>query len=119
MIFWIELLFPKTPLKNSEVFIAAGMHNLSDCFLKDGAKVLAKTISDFESCEISKLKSIYKKGSLTEASNHWPITLLGLTSKVIEKVIQDQTSASVNSRLCYTVINLVSAKIIPLTAGSF
>ena len=63
---------------------------------------------------------MYKKGSLNEASNHWPITLLPLISKVIEKVIQGQNSVSVNSRLCYTIINLVSTKIIPLiSAGSF
>ena len=63
---------------------------------------------------------MYKKGSLTEALNHWPITLLSLISKVIEKVIQDQTSASVNSKISYTIINLVSAKIILLiSAGSF
>ena len=63
---------------------------------------------------------MYKKGSLTEALNHWPITLLLLISKVIEKVIQDQTSASVNSKISYTIINLVSAKIILLiSAGSF
>ena len=63
---------------------------------------------------------MYKKGSLTEASNHWPITLLSLISKIIEKVIQDQTSASVNSEIDYTIINLVSPKIIPLiSAGTF
>ena len=63
---------------------------------------------------------MYKKGSLTEALNHQPITLLLLISKVIEKVIQDQTSASVNSKISYTIINLVSAKIILLiSAGSF
>ena len=63
---------------------------------------------------------MYKKGSLTKALNHWPITLLLLISKVIEKVIQDQTSASVNSKISYTIINLVSAKIILLiSAGSF
>ena len=53
---------------------------------------------------------MYKKDSLPRASNHWPITLLSLISKVIEKVIQDQTSASVNSKICYTIINLVSEK---------
>ena len=36
-------------------------------------------------------------GSLTEASNYRPITLLLLISKVIEKVIHDQTSTFLNS----------------------
>ena len=63
---------------------------------------------------------MHKKGFLTEASNHWPITLLSLIPKVMEKVIQDQTSASVNSKMCYRIINFVSAKIILLiSAGSF
>ena len=51
-----------------------------------------------DSCKIAKLKPIYKKGSLTEASNYRPISLLPLISKVIEKVIHDQTSAFLISR---------------------
>ena len=85
------------------------MDNLSGRFLKDGAKVLAKPITDIcnlsitsgkfpNSCKLAKLKPVYKKGSLTEASNYRPISLLPLISKVIEKVIHDQTSAFLNSR---------------------
>ena len=63
---------------------------------------------------------MYKKVSLTEPLNHWPITLLSLISKVIQKVIQDQTGTSVNFKICYTITNVVSAKIIVLiSAGSF
>ena len=51
-----------------------------------------------DSCKISKLKPIYKKDSLTEASNYRPISLLPLMSKVIEKVIHGQTSAFLDSR---------------------
>ena len=51
-----------------------------------------------DSCKIAKLKPIYKKGSLTEASNYRPICLLLLMSKVIEKVIHNQTSAFLSSR---------------------
>ena len=85
------------------------MDNLFGRFLKDGAKVLAKPVTELcnlsitsgkfpDSCKIAKLKPIYKKGSLTEASNYRPISLLPLISKVIEKVIHDQTSAFLNSR---------------------
>ena len=96
-------------LKNTNVSKAAGSDNLSGCFLKDGAEVLAKPITDLcnlsitsgkipDSRKIAKLKPIYKKGSLTEASNYRPISLLPLISKVIEKVIHDQTSTFLNSR---------------------
>ena len=115
--------------KNTNASKAAGLDNLSGRFLKDAAKVLAKRITDLwnfsitsgkfpDSCKIAKLKSIYKKGSLTEASNYRPISLLPLISKVIKKVIDDQTSVFLNSRNCYVIINLVFAKIIPLTTVS-
>ena len=98
-----------TILKNTKVSKAAGLDNLSGRFLRDGAKVLAKPITDIcnlsitsgkfpDTCKSAKLKPIYKKGSLTEASNYGPISLLPLISKVIEKVIHDQTSTFLNSR---------------------
>ena len=85
------------------------MDNLSARFLKGGAKVLAKPITDIcnlsitsgkfpDSCKLAKLKPIYKKCSLTEASDYRPISLLPLILKVIEKVIHDQTSTFLNSR---------------------
>ena len=95
-----------TILKNAKVSKAAGLDNLSGRFLKD---VLAKPITDIcilsitsgkfpDSCKLAKLKPIYKKGSLTEASNYRPISLLPLISKVIKKVIYNRTSAFLNSR---------------------
>ena len=85
------------------------MDNPSGRFLKDGAKVLAKRTTELwnlsitsgkfpDSCKIAKLKPIYKKGSLTEGSNCRPISLVPLISKVIEKVIHDQTSTFLNPR---------------------
>ena len=75
--------------KNTKVSKAAGLDNLSGRFLKDGAKVLAKPITDLfnlsitsgkfpDSCKLAKLKARYKKGSLTETSNCRPISLLPL-----------------------------------------
>ena len=98
-----------TIFKNTKVSKAAVLDNLSGHFLKAGAKVLAKPITDIcnlsitsgkflDSYKLAKLKPIYKKGSLTEASNYRPISLLLLISKVIEKVTHDQTSAFLNSR---------------------
>ena len=70
-----------TILKNTKVSKVAGLENLSDRFLIDGAKVLAKPITELcnlsitsaklpGSCKIAKLKPVYKKGSLPGASNY-------------------------------------------------
>ena len=118
-----------TIVKNTEVSKVAHLDNLSGRFLKDGAKVLAKPVTDIcnlsitsgkfpDSCKLAKLKPTYKKGSLTEASNYKPIPLLPLISKVIEKVIHNQTSTFSTLEIYYTIINLVFAKIILLTSAS-
>ena len=98
-----------TILKATQVSKAAGIDNLSGRFLKDGAKVLSKPISDLcnlsitsekfpDPCKVAKLKPLYKKGSLTEPCNYRPISLLPLIYKVTEKVIHDQTSTFLNSK---------------------
>ena len=81
---------------------AVGLDNLSGKFLKDGATVLAKPISQIcnlsmkysmfpSNCKIAKLKPMFKKGSKTASKNYRPISLRSLVSKIIEKVIHDQT----------------------------
>ena len=81
---------------------APGLDNLSGKFLKDGTTVLAKSISQIcnlsvkysifpSDCKIAKLKPLFKKGSKTDPQNYRPISLLPLVSKIIEKVIHDQT----------------------------
>ena len=53
--------------------------------------------------KVAKLNPLYKKASLTQPCNYRTISLLPLISKVIEKVIQDQTSTFLNPRnLLYT-----------------
>ena len=42
-------------------------------------------------CKIAKLKPLYKKGSKTDPKNYRPVSLLPLISKVIKKVIHNQT----------------------------
>ena len=80
----------------------AGLNILSGYFLKDGATVLAESISQIcnlsikysifpSDCKIAKLKPLFKKGSKTAPQNYRPISLLCLVSKIIEKVIHDQT----------------------------
>ena len=75
---------------------------LSGRFLKDGSKVLATPITQIcnlsiklstvpDECKIAKLKPLYKKGRKTDPKNYRPISLLPVISKILEKVIHDQT----------------------------
>ena len=42
-------------------------------------------------CKVAKLKPLYKKGTKADPKNFRPISLLPIVSKIIEKVIQNQT----------------------------
>ena len=84
-------------LRGTKVCKAAGIDDLSGRFLKDASRVLSKPISELcrsfpDACKIAKLKPLFKKGSKTNPSNYRPISLLPLISKVIEKLIHEQTS---------------------------
>ena len=91
---------------------AAGLDNLSGTFLKYGAHVLARPISQLcnlsiklnsfpRSCKIAKDEPHFEKGSKTDNQNYRPISLLPLLSKIIERIVHDQTEEflSKNKRL--------------------
>ena len=91
-------------LQNMKESKAAGIDNINGRFLKDGAKIMAKpiaqlcnlslTLSLFPSCcKIAKLKPLFKKGSKTDPQNYRPISLLPVISKVIERVVHNQTNS--------------------------
>ena len=88
-------------LKNVEVTKAAGINQVSGKFLKDGAWILAKPISELcnrsmilegfpDTCKMAKVKPIFKKGLKSDPSNYSSISLLLLLSEVFEKVALDQ-----------------------------
>ena len=94
-------------LKDTNPEKAAGIDNLSGRFLKDGAVGLALPISKpcnlsikrskFPlDCKIAKLKPLYKKVSKTDPKSYCPVSLLPLVSKVIEKIIHNQTKIFLN-----------------------
>ena len=83
---------------------AAGVDKFSGRFLKDGVNILAKPISALcilsisqrvfpSACKFAKLKPIFKKGKKTGSYNYRPISLLLSISKIIARVIHDQTNA--------------------------
>ena len=79
-------------LKNIDISKAAGVDNLPERFLKDGAAILAKRVTKIcnlsikskifpDPCKLAKLKPIFKKGSSKNPSNYRPTSLLPLISK--------------------------------------
>ena len=103
-------------LKDSKPEKAAGIDNLSGRFLKNDAVVLALPISKLFNlstkyskfpldCKIVKLKPLYKKESKTDPKNYRLISLLTLVSKVIEKVIHNQTENFLSKNKFYISIN--------------
>ena len=58
-------------------------------------KLLVQTISRGvfpDTCKVLKLKPIYKKRKMTDPFNYIPISLLLIISKVVEKIVHDQTN---------------------------
>ena len=100
-------------LRSTTIRKASGIDDLSGRFLKDGSRVLSKPISELcnlsiklgsfpDFCKIAKLKTLFKKGSKTNPSNYRPISLLLLISKIIEKLIHEQTSSFLsNNEILY------------------
>ena len=101
-------------LRSRNICKAAGIDDLSGHFLKDGSQALSKPISEMcnlsiklgsfpDSCQIPKLKLLFKKGSKTNPSNYRPILLLTLISEMIEKLIHEQTSTLLsNNEILYS-----------------
>ena len=92
----LKLLEEVNPPKSAEI------DNLAGKFLKEGAPALAPPATDLcnlftslssfpDDCKIAKLKPLYKKEAKTKPKNYRLISLLPLISKVIEKVIHNQT----------------------------
>ena len=60
---------------------AAGIDNISGKFLRDSASV----------CKTAKLKLLFKKNYKSNPKHYRPISLLSIISKIVERVLYDQT----------------------------
>ena len=109
-------------LKELKTNKATGIDNLSCCFLKDRSKVLATPLVQIcnlsiklsmvpDECKIAKLKPLYKKDKKTNPKNYRPISLLPVISKILEKVIHDQTMDFVTKKKYFIQISIRFLKI--------
>ena len=116
-------------LKELKTNKAAGIDNLPGRFLKDGSEVLATPIAQIcnlsiklstapDVYKIAKLKSLYKKGKKTDPRNYRPISLLPVISKILEKVIHDQTMEFVTKKISSTNFNQVFENFTPQVLAS-
>ena len=98
---------------------SAGLDNIAGKFLKEGASILASPLTDLcnlstslssfpDECKVAKLKPLYKIETKTKPKNYRPISLLPLISKIIEKIIHNQTQSSWMKIRYYTLISLGS-----------
>ena len=89
-------------LKEFKTNKATGIDNLAGRFLKDGSNILYTTIAKIcnlsiklasfpDKCKVAKIKPLHKKGLKTDPKNFRPISLLPLISKIIERIIHDQS----------------------------
>ena len=89
-------------LKEFKTNKATVTDNLAGRFLKDGSNILCTTIAKIcnlsiklasfpDKCKVAKIKPLHKKGLKTDPKNFRPISLLPLISKIIERIIHDQT----------------------------
>ena len=89
-------------LKEFKTSKATGIDNLAVRFLKDGSNILCTPIAKIcnisiklasfpDKCKIAKIKPLYKKGLKTDPKSFRPISMLPLISKIIARIIHDQT----------------------------
>ena len=102
-------------INKTEISKAADIDRLSGRFVRDGAEVLSRSLSEIcnlsiargvlpDACKVTKLKPIYKKKEKkTDSFNHRPISLLPIISKVIKRIVHDQTNQFLSENILYNI----------------
>ena len=110
-------------LKEFKTNKATGIDNLAGRFLKDGSNILYTTIAKIcnlsiklasfpDKCKVAKIKPLHKKGLKTDPKNFRPISLLPLISKIIERIIHDQTMNFLSDNINQVLENLTQETLV-------
>ena len=88
---------PSPPSRRGGAHFESCQHRQLGRFLKDGPEILSKPISEISNLLIShgifmELKPNFRKAIKVDPSNYRPMLLWPLISKIIEKVVHDQTN---------------------------
>ena len=105
-------------LKEFKTNKATWIDNLVGRFLKNGSNILCTPVAKIynlsiklgffpDKRKVAEIKPLYKKDLKTDPKNFRPILLLPLISKIIERIIHDQTRTFYQISMSYTNINQV------------
>ena len=107
---WVSILNILKELKTKKT---TGIDNLTGRFLKDSSDTCYTSLARIwnlsiklaffpDKCKVTKIKPLYKKGLKTDPKNSRAILVLPLISKIIQRIIYDQTKnfLSDNNVLC-------------------
>lgn len=94
-------------LKDLKCAKATGLDNIAARFLKDAADLIAPLVAHVINLSLeqgtvpndmkhSKVIPLHKKGNRSDPGNYRPVSILSVTSKVLEKVIHEQLYQHIN-----------------------
>lgn len=100
-------------LKDLNIAKATGLDNISARYLKDAADLIAPYIAHVTNLSLeqgivpsdmkhSKVIPLFKKGTRSDPGNYRPVSILSVTSKILERVVHEQLYQYINdSKLMY------------------
>lgn len=88
---------------------ATGLDNIPARFLRDGVQEIASCVTHLinisleqgivpQATKHAKVIPLYKKGATTDPGNYRPVSILSVTSKILERVVHDQISEYVGKQ---------------------